>query len=100
MFKSYKYFSQYLSGELIIRLKHRFPVPRPGRSRRQDGSRDQGAHKEHGAVEEHREGAERRHQPRHQGAGENDQQAGHAAQEEGGVHEEDQRTGLPASGSL
>lgn len=74
--------------------------PRPGYSDWQDGGGDQGAHQEHGPVEDHREGAERCHQPRHQGTGEDDQQTGYAAEEERGVHEEDQRAGLAPSGGL
>lgn len=66
----------------------------------QDGGGDQRAHQEHGPVEDHWEGAERCHQPRHQGAGEDDQQTGYAAEEERRVHEEDQRAGLTPSGGL
>lgn len=66
----------------------------------QDGGGDQRAHQEHGPVEDHRKGAERCHQPRHQGAGEDDQQTGYAAEEERRVHEEDQRAGLTPSGGL
>lgn len=73
---------------------------RSGQSDRQDGGGDQRPPEEHGSLEDHREGAERRHQPRHQGAREDDQQTRNAAQEERGVHEEDQRAGLPASGGF
>lgn len=74
--------------------------PRSGYTDWQDGGGDQGSHQEHGPVEDHRKGAERCHQPRHQGAGEDDQQTGHAAEEERGVYEEDQRAGLAPSGGL
>ena len=81
--------------------------PTPSDSQRRSGwiggqerGGDQGPPEEHGPLEEHREGAERRHQPRHQGAGEDDQPAGHAAEEEGGVHEEDPGAGLAATGGL